>query len=71
MWQPITTAPFGRDLELAVIDEQGVHSLVFACRRSMAGWVNAETGAPVPVNPTHWQRWPGEMVVSNETARPA
>jgi hypothetical protein len=28
-WQPITTAPFDRDLELAVIDYEGPHSLVF------------------------------------------
>jgi hypothetical protein len=27
-WQPISTAPFGRDLELAVISPDGPHPLV-------------------------------------------
>jgi hypothetical protein len=29
MWQPIATAPFDRDLELAVIDASGEHALAF------------------------------------------
>jgi hypothetical protein len=58
MWKPITTAPFERDLELAVIDEEGVHSLVFPCRRAPAGWINSQNGSRVPVDPTHWQVWP-------------
>ena len=33
-WQPISTAPFDRDLELAVFDTAGqVHALMFPCRR--------------------------------------
>ena len=35
-WQRINTAPFDRDLELAVIDYDGVHALAFACRASSA-----------------------------------
>jgi hypothetical protein len=30
MWHPISTAPFDGDLELAVIDANGVHALAFA-----------------------------------------
>ncbi len=26
-WQPVTSAPFDRDLEVAVIDYEGVHAL--------------------------------------------
>jgi len=37
MWQPITNAPFGRDLALAVLDQDGPHALVFACRRVVGG----------------------------------
>jgi hypothetical protein len=52
-WQSIATAPFGRDLELAVINYDGRHALVFPCRRILGGWTNAETHKPVIVYPTH------------------
>jgi hypothetical protein len=38
-WQRISTAPFDRDLELAVIDASGIHPLVFPCRRVLHGWI--------------------------------
>jgi hypothetical protein len=57
MWQPISTAPYDLDLELAVIDEDGSHALVFPCRRVLEGWVNAETNCRVSVRPTHWRPW--------------
>lgn len=57
-WQPIATAPFDRDLRLAVIDRQGVaHALVFPCRHISGGWLKAETKARIDVDPTHWQEW--------------
>jgi hypothetical protein len=56
-WQRITTAPFDRDLGLAVIDGAGTHALVFPCRRVLRGWVNAMTRDPVYVYPTHWCEW--------------
>jgi hypothetical protein len=59
-WQPIATAPFDRDLRLAVIDQQcEAHALVFPCRRVLGGWLKAETKARVDVDPTHWQEWIG------------
>jgi hypothetical protein len=30
-WKPIDTAPFGRDVELAVINGDGKHALTFPC----------------------------------------
>ena len=57
MWQPINTAPFDRDLELAVIDCDEPHTLVFPCRRVLKGWVNAETKSRIDVQPTHWREW--------------
>jgi len=57
-WQHIATAPFGRDLELAVIDWDGPHALVFPSRRLLDGWINAETERPIDVHPTHWRAWP-------------
>lgn len=57
-WQHIDTAPFDRDLELAVLDRVGLHSLVFSCRRTLGGcWVNSKTAARVNVYPTHWREW--------------
>jgi hypothetical protein len=57
VWQQISTAPPGRDLELAVIDGDGVHALVFPCKRQLDGWIKSETGERVVVHPTHWRDW--------------
>jgi hypothetical protein len=56
-WQPISTAPFDRDLQLSVIENGKVYALVFACRRTQAGWIDARTGKSVFVDPTHWRVW--------------
>jgi hypothetical protein len=56
-WYPIVTAPFDRDLQLAVIEKGEVHSLVFSCQRADGGWANATTAQPVFVDPTHWREW--------------
>jgi len=57
MWRPISTAPFDRDLELAVIDSGGPHALVFPCRRILGGWINAVSKIRIEVQPTHWREW--------------
>jgi hypothetical protein len=57
MWQPISTAPFDRDLELAVIDAAGAHALFFPCRRTADGWIDATTKRRVKVWPSHWREW--------------
>jgi hypothetical protein len=56
-WQPIGTAPLDRDLEVAVINYDGAHALVFPCRRILGGWMSAETKKPLTINPTHWREW--------------
>jgi hypothetical protein len=56
-WQPISTAPFDCDLELAVLDRDGTHALAFPCRRSLGTWVNAQTKQQIDVQPTHWREW--------------
>jgi hypothetical protein len=58
MWERISTAPFDRDLEIAVIDDDGLHVLVFACRRMLDGWIKAGTNERLDVHPTHWRDWP-------------
>lgn len=57
MWESVSTAPFERDLELAVIDLDGPHALVFPCRRIAGGWMNVETKERLDVRPTHWRLW--------------
>jgi hypothetical protein len=57
-WKPINTAPFDRDVELAVIDDAGKHALTFPCRRTIGGWVNAGTKKQIYfISPTHWRIW--------------
>jgi len=57
-WKPISTAPFDRDLELAVFDTAGqVHALVFPCRRILGRWMNSQTKQQMDVRPTHWRAW--------------
>jgi hypothetical protein len=56
-WLKIENAPFERDLEVAVIDFDGAHAVVFPCRRVLGGWVKATTLAPVNIHPTHWREW--------------
>ncbi len=58
-WEPVATAPFDRDLALAVINYHGVHALAFACRRILGGWIKAETKERIDVLPTHWREWTG------------
>ncbi len=60
VWEKIATAPFDRELELAVIESDHVHQLVFACHRTPAGWVKAQTKERVLVSPTHWRLWQGK-----------
>lgn len=58
MWEPIRNAPFGIDLELAVIEgKEPPHALMFPCRRVLRGWVRAGSIELVTVHPTHWRMW--------------
>jgi hypothetical protein len=57
MWQPIDTAPFDFDLEIAVIDGDEIAVLAFPARRLDNGWVQADTLKPLVVRPTHWRAW--------------
>jgi hypothetical protein len=60
MWNLIASAPSGPSLQLAVFDQDGMHVLVFPCRKEAMGWKNAATGARVDVHPTHWRPWDPE-----------
>ena len=57
VWEDISTAPYECDLELAVVDGNRVHPLIFACRRTASGWTKASSRERVMVSPTHWRLW--------------
>ncbi len=59
-WKPISTAPFDRDLEVAVINYDSTHALAFPVRRILGSWINAETKERIEVHPTHWREWQGK-----------
>lgn len=69
IWTPVELAPSGVDLELAVIDGEGTHTLVFPCRRIATGWIDAATGKTLPIGPTHWRIW-GEGTGDEDGAAP-
>ena len=58
-WQPISTAPFSRDVELAISNGGDAYVLVFACRRMIGGWLNVAKGKRIDIQPTHWRQWTG------------
>ncbi|MCP1830910.1 hypothetical protein ACVIHH_004464 [Bradyrhizobium sp. USDA 4518] len=56
-WLPVSTAPADRDLEVCVLDYDGmVHALVFPCHKDGADWV-VGSNDHVHVQPTHWRSW--------------
>ena len=57
MWRLLLEAPFEQDIELAVIDDEGVHALVFPCQRLSDGWIDAISREMLDIHPTHWRPW--------------
>lgn len=57
-WFKIETAPFDRNLEVAVVENDGqTYAVVFPCRRVVGGWTKADSGRPIKIYPTHWRQW--------------
>ena len=53
-WREIATAPFDREIELAVIGDH-VGLLEGSCLRHGEGWLDAETLRPMQMTATHWR----------------
>jgi hypothetical protein len=53
-WREIASAPFDREIELAVIGND-VGVLDGSCLRHGDGWLDARTFRPVKVTATHWR----------------
>ena len=63
-WRDIETAPFDRELELAIVDGE-VRPVSGCCLRHGGDWLDAETLQPIQVTATHWRpRWPVIFPVS-------
>ena len=63
-WRDIETAPFDRELELAVIDGE-IRTVGRFCLRHGDDWLDVETLKPIKVTATHWRfRWPVIFPVS-------
>jgi hypothetical protein len=63
-WRDIATAPFDREIELAVIGD-GVGLVDGSCLRHHDGWLDAQTLRPVTVRATHWRyRRPAALPMS-------
>jgi hypothetical protein len=57
-WKTIDQVPpYDLPLELAVLDHEGPHALVFPCVRIYGGWADAKKMIRVFVRPTHWREW--------------
>ena len=57
IWNPIKEAPFDTDVQIGINHAVGVHALVFACRQTPEGWIDAGTGRVLNIRPTHWRHW--------------
>jgi hypothetical protein len=57
-WLPVSLAPGDADLEVCVMDYDGIiHALAFPCRKAKTGWVDASTKKLTDIQPTHWRKW--------------
>jgi hypothetical protein len=55
-WKLIATAPFDRDLELAVVGDEGARALAFPCRRiTGGGWIGSAIADAMLANGTTLQ----------------
>lgn len=57
-WLPVASAPSDRELEVCVLDYDGmVHALMFPCHRDGSEWVDHAGSKHLDIQPTHWRRW--------------
>jgi hypothetical protein len=57
-WLPVLIAPSDADLEVCVMDYDGIiHALVSPCHKDKTGWVDASTKKRIDIQPTHWRKW--------------
>jgi hypothetical protein len=60
MWQPIRSLrdlPTDRALHFAVVEKGRMRTIDYPCRRAGNSLVDARTGRPIEIRPTHWREW--------------
>jgi hypothetical protein len=62
-WKPIFSAPFDRDLELAVVEDDEPHILAFPCRSVHGAPDPLEVTKPKPYAFSGLQSWAAKSVV--------
>jgi hypothetical protein len=63
-WLPISIAPSNCDLEVCVIDKNGVHALIFPCRKDGNEWVDPSPKRRIDIQPTHWRKWTDQSKIN-------
>jgi hypothetical protein len=59
-WLPVSTAPDDGDLEVCVMDYDGiVLRLEYPCHKNGAEWIDASNRKRIDIQPTHWRKWTG------------
>lgn len=53
-WREIASAPFDREIDIAIIGED-INVSGGSCLRHGDGWLDAETLKPVEMTATHWR----------------
>ena len=62
-WQPISTAPRNRDVEVRFADSIGRYALMFPCKLTPdQGWINSWLKTPLTGDPIEWRDWTEEVV---------
>jgi hypothetical protein len=56
-WLPVSIAPANTDLEVCVIDKNGIHALIFPVCKDGRQWVDVRTKSLIDIEPTHWRKW--------------
>jgi hypothetical protein len=57
-WQPISMTPPDGDLEVCVMDYDGIIlALGYPCHKSGTDFVDASNRKRIDIQPTHWRKW--------------
>ena len=57
-WRTAATAPYNQELELRVLEAEGVQCLSHPCLQNNDGqWINVDLGTELKIQPLQWRPW--------------